>query len=104
VSEPHETLIHAGHLFCFSSGEYSDYGYQGHFLALEEINRARYNELIDEAKASETAKEAEADSKGEWYFADPRGAFIGSLIRAGLVMAITCPEIHLGSYGELDHA
>lgn len=97
-----EVLVPAGKLFCCSAGEYSDYGYTGHYLALEDITRTRYNEIAAEVRLAEKAKEAEADAKGDWYFTDQREAFQAALIRAGLVMAITCIEVHLGSYSELD--
>lgn len=85
--------VPAGKLFCLSRGEYSDYGYEGHFLALVEITPEMFREV-----------EAEANGKkDDWgcyeYGADDR--FIPALIRRGWVMDVDCIEIHTGSYGDL---
>ena len=99
--------VHAGKLFCLSSGEYSDYGYEGHFLALMDIT----NDVLTEAKnrATERAK-VEPNSWGkipgpdeDWLIRDAaRSNFIPELVRMGAVLDIDCTEIHLGSYGNLE--
>lgn len=42
--------VPAGKLFCLSRGEYSDYGYQGHFLALVEITPEMFREVEAERR------------------------------------------------------
>lgn len=81
--------VEAGKLICFSSGEYSDYGYHGHFLTLEPLTRP----MVEEIKA-ECLREAES-------LYDQQDGFIPKLIKRGLIMSIDCQVIHLGSYGEL---
>lgn len=93
--------VPAGKLFCLSRGEYSDYGYQGHFLALVEITPEMFREVEAECKTAQKAKNiADGAFYSETYGADDR--FIPALIRRGWVMDVDCVEIHTGSYGELD--
>jgi uncharacterized damage-inducible protein DinB len=103
-----DMTIRAGTLLCFSSGAYSDYGYKGHFVALEDITRERMHELGKIAKAKEADIEAAQDAwtreSGEEYptSAGAQEGFIAEMIRAGLLVSITVTEIHIGSYGELE--
>lgn len=85
--------VEAGKLIVFSSGEYSDYGYDGHFLTLEPLTRP----MIEEVKT-------ECEAKAVKEYGDKYGArdhFIPALIKRGLIMTVDCQEIHLGEYGEL---
>jgi len=84
--------VEAGKLICFSTGEYSDYGYDGHFLTLEPLTRPMVEEVADKCRA----RCLEEDGY------DPKGYFIPELIKRGLIMIVDCQEIHIGSYGELD--
>ena len=104
------TTFTAGSLFCFSTGEYSDYGYQGHFVALEDITRERLAEIVHEVKTEHKRLDLIQD---EWVSVEVTGTtypwvpgihemFIAAVIKAGLVMPVTCSELHIGSYGELD--
>lgn len=97
--------VPAGKLFCFSSGEYSDYGYEGHYLALVDIT----GELLEQAK--ENAKEranVTPDAGGNLPEEDyeleygTRQFFIPELLKLGAMLDIDCAEIHIGSYGQLD--
>lgn len=107
-----KTTIAAGSLFCFSQGEYSDYGYSGHFVALEDIPRARLLEIGEQAQAEyqrldrvqdEWLEAPEADRVGEYPPSpDAHGLFIAAVIKAGLALAVTCTEIHIGSYGRIE--
>jgi len=81
--------IKAGKLFCWSTGEYSDYQYIGHFLALVNID----SELqIQESKG--------IDRKNRQY-RSMAGLLLPELIRSGVVMSIDVQEIHgeLTSWG-----
>ena len=84
--------VKAGKLFCISRGKYSDYGYCGHFLALQDITRKLLQEIVDECNSE---KETLDDV---W---DASDLFMPKLIRRGLVIDIDVQEIHTGSYGEL---
>ena len=108
------TTITAGSLFCFSTGEYSDYDYKGHFVALEDVTRERLLEIGEEVKAQHKHLDA---LENEWLalpISERVGAcpwaggihemFIAAVIKAGLVLAVTCSELHIGSYGELEIA
>jgi hypothetical protein len=91
TNEMKQQALHvpAGKLFCLSEGEYSDYGYCGHFLALVELTPSMMREVEAEVKEQSTGR-YEAQSK-----------FTAALIRRGWVLDIDCVEIHTGSYGEL---
>lgn len=107
MTEATKTHVKAGKLFCFSEGEYSDYGYVGHFLALEDITADTFEKC--KARCLERIKAGE----GEAYGAPPdiddpsdvahamRGLFLPELVRMGVLMDIECVEIHIGSYGRL---
>jgi hypothetical protein len=107
-----KTTITAGSLFCFSKGEYSDYGYSGHFVALEDITRERLLEIGEEVKEQHRVSQAiedawhaksPAEREGDFPWAgDIHEVFIAAIIKAGLVMAVTCAELHIGSYGRLE--
>lgn len=88
--------ISAGHLICFSSGEYSDYGYNGHYLALEDLTRETVNDVVEACKAKARAEDVDGDEYGA------TDHFIPELIRRGLIMIVDCQEIHLGSYSRLE--
>jgi hypothetical protein len=107
VSDEIKTHVKAGKLFCFAEGEYSDYGYVGHFLALEDITSATFE------KCKERCMERIKAGEGESYGMPPdiddpsdvahalRGLFLPELTRMGVLMDIECVEIHLASYGRL---
>jgi hypothetical protein len=109
VTEEIKPLVAAGKLFCFSEGEYSDYGYVGHFLALEPITKDTFE------KVKERCMERIKNGEGKCY-GDPvgpeaeeyeiqhamRDLFLPELVRMGVVMDIDCATIHIGSYGRLD--
>ena len=86
--------VSAGKMFCLSRGEYSDYGYEGHFLALVEITPEMFHEVETEANGKKN------DFDQYEYGADDR--FIPALVRRGWVMDVDCIEIHTGSYGRLN--
>lgn len=105
--------IPAGKLICFSEGEYSDYGYIGHFLTLEPITKAVFEVAKERIKARIVSdgvwKEHDFDdgedpnemSSEEWKRAY-RSQFLGELIRMGKIMNIECTEFYLGAYGRLE--
>lgn len=110
MSEDADRKIKAGSLICFSEGEYSDYGYTGHFVALEDITP----ETIEKAKTvaldmertsnavmEEWRRDPNRDSSTYPGYLDNKSAFIASLVRMGVLLDIPVREIHLGSYGEL---
>lgn len=90
--------IAAGELFCLSSGDYSDYGYKGHFIALRAISEAEMRKFEQDAKERMEADQNAAEP--EWY--DARDLFIAALIASGAVMSLPIREIHIGSYGSVD--
>lgn len=87
------TTISAGSLFCFSTGEHSDYGYAGPFVALEDIPRERLLEMGEECKVEHRRLNVRQPI---------HGMFIAAVIKAGLALSLTCTELHIGSYGQLD--
>ena len=107
---PEDIKATAGSIIVFATGEYSDYQYTGHFVALEVITSTDFAK----AKAVAEAKQAEENDACEsWSPKDgtpyPRTGskhekFIAALIKAGLLAAIAVNEHHIGSYGEIDCA
>lgn len=91
--------IKAGELICFSSGEYSDYSYRGHFVGLQDVQQDDMNELVESVK-EDFAKLEEEPS----YYGDIRELFTSACIKRGWLLCIDCREIHIGSYGELELA
>jgi len=91
--ESKEQKIMAGHLLFFSSGEYSDYGYNGHYVALKDITSS----LIESIKNDVNAQAA----KPEGWRLDKHEKFIARMISEGYLLSLTVSELHLGSYGDL---
>lgn len=92
--------VGAGKIVVFSRGEYSDYGYDGVFLALEHITPEMFADAADAAKAKAKAE----NSKEAWYDGSDYGAdgyFIPEMVRRGWLVDLEYREIHTGSYGEL---
>ena len=87
--------IKAGELICFSEGEYSDYGYSGHFVALQDIARSQLWAL------AQSLRDQEEDG-GE--YGQAKEQYIPCMIANGWLLSINCREIHIGSYGSLDVA
>lgn len=108
MSEDDKLIVAAGKLFCFSEGEYSDYGYIGHFLALEPITKSTF--ATCKARCLERVKNGEGSSYGCPPDLDDendvnramRDLFVAELTRMGVLMDIDCETIHIGSYGRLD--
>jgi len=101
-------VFRAGSLLCLTTGEYSDYYIQGHFVALQDIRQTDIAATTGVAKAIRYASDKEWDDWG----VDEEGptpplinlhkSFIAAMIRGGFLMDVTCKEMHLGGFGELD--
>lgn len=106
MPDAEKPLVAAGKLFCFSQGEYSDYGYVGHFLALVPITKTLFEQVKDACMVRIRA--GEGKSYGLPVDLDDDGAvdramrdmFLPELVRSGAVMDIDCEELHLGNYDE----
>jgi len=98
----------AGSLIVFSQGEYSDYGYAGHFVTLEHVTEKHIRKAESVAKrkhdAIDKAQDAWTKESGTPYppSIDVRDQFIAELVKFGLLLSVTFTELHLGSYGQLD--
>jgi len=122
-AKDNDIYVHAGGLLMFSSGEYSDYGTMGGcFVALEPLTRTRLREIAEQVTSEQGASEAAYnDAVARWRttgtkpdgghfpsgpfdgrYPDPHGMFIEALIRAGLLLAVTYTELHVGSYSRLE--
>lgn len=86
-------MMSAGCLVAFSTGEYSDYGYSGTFVALQNVTRKQVMDLSKEVNSS-------ADNDEDNY-PDRHSMFIAACIRNGWLICVDMTEIHIGSYGEL---
>lgn len=86
--------ITAGELICFSEGQYSDYGYVGHFVALQDVKR---DQLWALAKSLRDQEEAGAIKYGQ-----AKEQLIPSMIANGWLLSINCREIYIGAYGSLE--
>ncbi len=87
--------LKAGELIVFSSGEYSSYGYDGHFVALRDVSNDEMLELVSALKAEESSDPDE-------LYGHARDSFIARAIQQGWLLSVNCREIHYGSYGELN--
>lgn len=90
--------LKAGELICFSTGEYSDYGYNGHFVVLQDVKSDEVSTVVKECKEDRKNREA----NGEYWFGDIHEMFIAQCIKRGWLLSIDCREIHIGSYNNLD--
>lgn len=103
-----EIDIKAGQLIVFSRGQYSDFGYNGHFVALENINRAQVNHVKRLVEEKNEKREAEIEEwmktrEGPWPDSvDKYEAFIAEMIRSGFLVSIDVRELYLGSYDDLE--
>lgn len=103
-----EIVSRRGDLICFSTGDYSDYIYTGHFVALEDITREHFADARADAERRYAVTEEEQDAwtreSGQPYppSVDKYECFISYLIRAGLLVSVAVTEHHIGSYGSFD--
>ena len=113
-AKDNDIYVHAGGLLMFSSGEYSDCSTMGCFVALEPLTRTRLREIAEQVTSEQGAsKAAYDDAVARWRttgtkpddypgYPDPHGMFIAALIRAGLLLAVTYTELHVGYYSRLE--
>lgn len=101
--------IPAGKLIVFSEGEYSDFGYIGHFVTLQDITSdavlAAQSDAVGLSEAADMAvtKWFAGGKEGEYPgHKSIHGCFIAALIQKGLLMSVDVEERHIGSYGELE--
>ena len=80
--------IKAGTIVNFSEGCYSDYGYIGTFVALQDITKEDYE------KAAKP--EVEKDS-----YESCSSAVVANLVLAGKLADVNSVVVHLGEYGEV---
>lgn len=99
MSETAHLKARRGDLIVFSTGEYSDYGYTGHFVALEDITGEHFASAKEDA---ERRFREEEEAKGWCPGGDKHEMFIVALIRAGLLVSVAVTEHHIGSYGSFD--
>jgi hypothetical protein len=97
--------IRPGRLFHFTSGEYSDFGIQGHFIALQHITEGFLAALVRDIKARLLSGEIEDPSCGYYDFSDPddlhRAAgevFVAAFARTGVALEVDSQPLHLGAY------
>ena len=81
----------AGTILMLESGEYSDFGYEGGFVTLAELNLAEAIELF----------KSEYQSKDEWDTPDPSG-FCAWLVTTQRCAPLDYQTAHIGSYGRLE--
>ena len=103
-----DLTVPAGRLFCFSSGEYSDYSYEGHFVALVDITPETFNAVTEAIKAKILSGEFKrygepVTSEDDWEFSSlMKDNFLPEFLRSGAALEVDCKEIHIGSYDSLD--
>ena len=88
--------LKAGHPFFITHGEYSDYSVDGFFLPLEDIPAERMLAIAAEVQAEWNKEDEEKGWAG-----DVREMLVPALIKRGLLLQITAPEIHIGGWDEL---
>jgi hypothetical protein len=107
-------FLRAGVLVMFTTGEYSDYGIEGMYLAMRDLTE---DDAREQAQAYNDEWERQDDARSQqwevWRVApepkpDPpeimpskHGGFVGHLISQGYLMIVDYDENHIGSYGDL---
>ena len=93
-----ETLynVKAGRLVVFSEGCYSDYGYLGKYVALQDITLAVLKDAIKDLHDAEVAKPTQGWGNA-WDRA--KNQLQAELIRRGYLLEVDMAEIYLGDYG-----
>lgn len=101
--------VPAGGLFMFSRGAYSNYGYCGHFLAMEPLDKSVFDAVCEAIMDRIRSGEIMSDSGVKIDLSDTYDVgsimddhFVPEMIRTGKIIAVDCVEIHTGSYGEFD--
>ena len=84
-----EIKVKAGKLIVFSEGEYSSFGYCGHFVALRDITSQGMQACAARAAGNRNGGFGPADAA--------RNGVIAEMIRDGLLLEVDCEEINLGS-------
>lgn len=87
-----------GDLVQFTTGEYSDYGINGTFVAIDTVHRDVVSGIVTRLKADAT----EDEEKNGWSSYDLHSNFVSELIKLGALITVDVVEHHIGSYGELD--
>ena len=89
MKDMENTLVRAGQLVAFESGEYSDRSTAGFLVALVEFDLKKEHSLfsIEEEKQ-------DCGSSGEH--------FLPFLVRKGYLMDVSFKTVHMGSYGDIE--
>ena len=91
-----ELILRAGRLLHTSSGQYSDYTVEGHFVALRDITRTEIKAII------QSAAELSIDDDRKFEEGEAQDKLMPLMIKAGLLLEVDSLEFHMGSYGEID--
>ena len=83
-------IYKAGTILLLEEGEYSDFGYCGQLVTLDELN---ISDAVETFKSSFVPK-------NEWDTPDP-GAFVAWLCTTQRCAALNHETLHIGSYGNL---
>ena len=86
--------LKAGSLVTFSSGEYSDYGYRGTYVALQDVSFEEMMEVVEFVKSK--AEKEDPD------YPNAQPLFEPELIRRGWLLSVPMHEIHIGGYNSLE--
>lgn len=86
-----ETVVNAGRLVMFDSGEYSDYSVTGFFVVLKEFNPVEELEIFLTQNPNQRER-----------YGFEKSAFIAFVIAKGLLLEIEYSEIYLGAYDSSD--
>lgn len=86
-----EMKVDAGEILAFSEGEYSDYGYRGHVVAIKDFDLGQMMRQHISERIEQYAEEY-----------SPTDGFETFLVASGVVVPLTCREVHIGSYGNVD--
>jgi hypothetical protein len=86
-----KTIVKAGRLLSMDSGEYSDYGLNGFYVALRDFNPFEELELYFDANPAQ---------RGSYSF--EKDQFIASVIAKGYLLEIEPDNLYLGSYSSAE--
>ena len=91
-----ELILKAGKLLFVSSGVYSSYTIDSHFVSLRDITKTELTQII------QTAAEKSIDKNGKLVDYNAMYKVIPLMITAGLLLEIDCKQFYLGEYDEIE--
>jgi hypothetical protein len=106
---PQALNVPVGGLLMFTHGEFSDYCFEGHFIAMEALDETVFEtvhrSILNQIKSGEIKDDEGREIDMNNRFAVGSATcdhFIPEMIRTGKIISIDCVEIYTGTYSIFD--